>query len=187
MLNYRIMTEIENPQFMLASLYYNSCFGGNMHYKLWHIFFYKTVYLLDKMSQIISGQCQWFSTTQFIGIDIGTISLLSRYFANLSDSFFVKRIWKHVKFFIVESYWTRILRDWKDSGVLFPSSSRKFKIVFQYLQNSNSQHMYKNSNHRHDGIADHSSYSSFDISNFNFLCIMCLVLSPLLDAIKVHV
>ena len=74
------------------------------------------------------------SITQFIEIVVGTVAPLARCFANLSYYISVKRIWKQVKVFIVESYWTRILCDWKDSGVLFPSSSRKFKIVVQHMQ-----------------------------------------------------
>nr|GEV51851.1 hypothetical protein [Tanacetum cinerariifolium] len=70
----------------------------------------------------------------FIGAILGTIAPLSRCFATLSFKMSTKWILNHIKVFKVESYWTQILSDWKQSSVLFPSSSRKFKIVIHDLK-----------------------------------------------------
>ncbi|KAI3523057.1 hypothetical protein L1887_01113 [Cichorium endivia] len=66
---------------------------------------------------------------------MGTIAPIARCFATLSFKLLVKWIWKQVKVFKVESYWTQKLYDWKQSSIPLPSSFRKCKIVIQHLKN----------------------------------------------------
>ncbi|PWA41148.1 hypothetical protein CTI12_AA556170 [Artemisia annua] len=66
---------------------------------------------------------------QFIGCLVGTIAPLCRCYAALSFKLPIKWIWKQVKVFKVESYWTQKLYDWKQSSIPFSVSSRKIKIV----------------------------------------------------------
>ncbi|CAH1452450.1 unnamed protein product [Lactuca virosa] len=70
---------------------------------------------------------------QFIGVILGTIAPCSRSFSTLSFNFSGKWIWNHIKVTKVESYWTEKLCDWKRHCILFPSISRKGKIILQNL------------------------------------------------------
>ncbi|KAI3679380.1 hypothetical protein L2E82_51289 [Cichorium intybus] len=70
--------------------------------------------------------------TQFVGVIVGAIAPLSRYYTY--KSFKISSIWNHIKVSTVESYWTQKLSDWKHSSMSFESSSCKCKIVIQNLK-----------------------------------------------------
>ncbi|KAJ0722261.1 hypothetical protein HanOQP8_Chr08g0284661 [Helianthus annuus] len=72
--------------------------------------------------------------TQFTGVILGTIAPLLRCFASLSFEVSIKWIWNHIRVFKVEGYYTQKLSDWKYDSVPLKLSSRRCKIVFQYLK-----------------------------------------------------
>ncbi|XP_071711250.1 uncharacterized protein [Rutidosis leptorrhynchoides] len=72
--------------------------------------------------------------TQSIGVLLGTISPVSRCFANLSFELSIKWIWSHIKVFNVENYWTEKLCDWKQSSIPFFARNRKIKIIIKKLK-----------------------------------------------------
>ncbi|GJR83514.1 hypothetical protein Tco_0154299 [Tanacetum coccineum] len=68
---------------------------------------------------------------QFIGSLLGTITPLCRCYAALSFKLSIKWIWNHIKVFKVESYWTQMLYNWKQSGMPLSVTNRKTKIFIE--------------------------------------------------------
>ncbi|KAI3523301.1 hypothetical protein L1887_01362 [Cichorium endivia] len=134
--NYWIMAETGSPQFMTACSATTSASGvicatctGFLSFimilSLRRIWDYESDYKWSMLVILI---------IQFIGSVLGTIAPVARCFAALRFKLSVKWIWKQVRVFKVESYWTQKLYDWKQSSIPFPSSSRKCKIVIQLLK-----------------------------------------------------
>ncbi|PWA27172.1 hypothetical protein CTI12_AA627870 [Artemisia annua] len=71
---------------------------------------------------------------QLIGSLVGTIAPLCRCYAAMTFKLSINWIWNHIKVFIVESYWTQKLYDWKQSSIPFSVSSRKTKIFIHNIK-----------------------------------------------------
>ncbi|KAI3523300.1 hypothetical protein L1887_01361 [Cichorium endivia] len=135
--NYWIMAGTGSPQFMAACAATTSASGVICAISTGLLIFIMTgnfQYLGDHKSDY-----KWSTSVifliQFIGVILGTIAPLARWFAALSFKLSVKWIWKQVKVFKVESYWTQKLYDWKQNSIPLPSSFRKCKIVTEHLKN----------------------------------------------------
>ncbi|KAI3523304.1 hypothetical protein L1887_01365 [Cichorium endivia] len=133
--NYWIMAETGSPQFMTACSATTSASGV--------ICALSCLIVLSMIANFRSlgeqkSDYKWSTSVicmiQAIGGIAGTIAPVARCFATLSFKLSVKWIWKQVKVYKVESYWTQKLYDWKQSSIPFPSSSRKCKIVIQLLK-----------------------------------------------------
>lgn len=70
---------------------------------------------------------------QSIGIALGAIALISRFYAPSIFKPSTETIWNLIKFYEVESCWTHTLSEWKHNR-LYSSSSPNFKFVFYKLQ-----------------------------------------------------
>ncbi|KAJ0816160.1 hypothetical protein HanPI659440_Chr00c19g0734291 [Helianthus annuus] len=71
---------------------------------------------------------------QYIGLVIGTVAPLSRWFATLSFKVSSKIIANHCNVFNVERYWTQKLYDWKHASVRLPFRSRNLEVVIETLK-----------------------------------------------------
>ncbi|GJX55829.1 hypothetical protein Tco_0285726 [Tanacetum coccineum] len=67
---------------------------------------------------------------QFVGSLLGTIAPLCRCYAVLSFKLSIKW-WNDSKVFNVESYWTQMLYNWKQSGIPLSVTNRKTKIFIE--------------------------------------------------------
>ncbi|MFS7894849.1 hypothetical protein Hanom_Chr08g00707991 [Helianthus anomalus] len=134
--NHWIMAETGSPQFMIVCSATTSASGViNVSSTLLHgiIIMYTTQHMMDYGSEYKRVSFM-ILITQFTGVILGTVAPLSRCFAFLSFKVSIKQIWKHIKVFKVESYYTQKLSYWKQSSVPFKFSSRGFKIVIQDLK-----------------------------------------------------
>ncbi|KAL4591683.1 hypothetical protein LXL04_004653 [Taraxacum kok-saghyz] len=132
--NYWIMAGTGSPQFMTACSVTTSASGVICSISMFlHIF---TMHFHIKSTWDYESDYRWSMLViliiQFIGIILGTIAPISRYFA--FKRFKMSSIWNHIKVFKVESYWTQKLCDWKQSSIPFPSCSRKCKIIIRKLK-----------------------------------------------------
>ncbi|KAL7594991.1 hypothetical protein Lser_V15G28814 [Lactuca serriola] len=135
--NYWIMAKTGSPQFMTASFATTSASGvicaltTILH--IWSMPIFRIPHTKDFKSDY-----NWLMLVirivQLIGVILGTIAPLARCFATLTFKLSVKWIWRHIKVFKVESYWTQKLSDWKYSSIPFASSRRQCKIVIQTLK-----------------------------------------------------
>ncbi|KAJ0531627.1 hypothetical protein HanRHA438_Chr10g0475931 [Helianthus annuus] len=71
---------------------------------------------------------------QSIGLVIGTVAPLSRWFATLSFKVSSKIIANHFNVFKVERYWTQKLYDWKHARINLPFRSRNLEVVIETLK-----------------------------------------------------
>ncbi|KAM0018066.1 hypothetical protein Hdeb2414_s0027g00695041 [Helianthus debilis subsp. tardiflorus] len=71
---------------------------------------------------------------QYIGLVIGTVAPLSRWFATLSFKVSSKIIANHFNVFKVERYWTQKLYDWKHARINLPFRSRNLEVVIETLK-----------------------------------------------------
>ncbi|KAJ0764648.1 hypothetical protein HanPI659440_Chr08g0294511 [Helianthus annuus] len=134
--NHWIMAETGSPQFMIVCSATTSASGVIcVSSTLLHgtIMMYTTQHTMDYGSEY-KGSVLVILITQFTGIILGTVAPVSRCFALLSFKVSIKQIWKHIKVFKVESYYTQRLTDWKQSSVPVKVSSRICKIVIQDLK-----------------------------------------------------
>ncbi|KAL7594890.1 hypothetical protein Lser_V15G28896 [Lactuca serriola] len=134
--NYWIMAETGSPQFMTACSTTTSPSGVICALSTGLQIF--VVILNFKFLRDYRSDYKWSTPLifiiQFIGVILGTIAPLARFFAALRFKLSAKWIWKHLKVYKVESYWTRNLYDWKHSSIPFPSNGRKCKVVIQHMK-----------------------------------------------------
>ncbi|GKC33473.1 hypothetical protein Tco_1040767 [Tanacetum coccineum] len=72
--------------------------------------------------------------TQSIGVAVGTIAPLSRWFAALSFTMSVRRIWNHLNVFETESYWIQKLKDWELTSIPIPFYSGICEVVIENMK-----------------------------------------------------
>lgn len=134
--NYWIMAQTGSPQFMVACSAATSASG--VLCALTTLFAILIVIYNIQYRRNFNSDYKWsilmIFIVQFIGVILGTIAPLVRCFSALSFKLSTKWIWKHIKVSKVESYWTQMLYDWKQSSIPFSYSSRKCKIVIQNLK-----------------------------------------------------
>ncbi|KAJ0764652.1 hypothetical protein HanPI659440_Chr08g0294551 [Helianthus annuus] len=131
-----VMAETGSPQFMIVCSATTSasgviCVSSTLLHGI--IMMYTAQHMMDYGSEY-KGSVLVILITQFTGVILGTVAPLSRCFALLSFKVSIKQIWKHIKVFKVESYYTQKISYWKQSSVPFKFSSRGFKIVIQDLK-----------------------------------------------------
>ncbi|KAL7594986.1 hypothetical protein Lser_V15G28811 [Lactuca serriola] len=134
--NYWIMAGTGSPQFMTACSATTSASGVICALTSVLLILFMMVDLGNLMDY--NSDYKWSMSLiyiiQSIGVILGTIAPVARCFAALSFKLSVKWIWKQLKVYKVESYWTQKLHDWKQSSIQFPSRSRKCKIVLHHLK-----------------------------------------------------
>ncbi|GJZ80288.1 hypothetical protein Tco_0645282, partial [Tanacetum coccineum] len=73
--------------------------------------------------------------TQSIGVVVGTIAPIFRCFSVLSFNLVTQWDRNHLMVFKVENYWTQQLHDWKQSYILFLTSSRRSRTLLYNFKN----------------------------------------------------
>ncbi|KAL8242980.1 hypothetical protein R6Q59_013282 [Mikania micrantha] len=150
--NYWIMSGSGSPQFILACSVTTAASGvicvttAILHIvtvstsissmlKEYHKSNYKTI--SDMLKEKYDSDYKWSMVVilivQFFGVIIGTLAPLCRCFATLSFKESNKSILNHMKVYIIESYWTQKLYDWKQASIRF--RSHKLKVVINTLKN----------------------------------------------------
>ncbi|KAK9076272.1 hypothetical protein SSX86_004605 [Deinandra increscens subsp. villosa] len=135
---YWIMAETGSPQFVMASTPL-SCASGIICIisMVMHIYMVTRTFVrgmfLDFGSVYKWSMCL-IVITQFIGIVIGSIAPIFRCFTLLSFKSFANQSSKHFMVFKIEKYWTKLLCEWKESGLNILLTSRRSRSLLNTMK-----------------------------------------------------
>ncbi|KAJ0744427.1 hypothetical protein HanPI659440_Chr10g0387461 [Helianthus annuus] len=121
--SYWVMAETGSPQFVMASNPLSTASGV--------ICFHLDTMGVEKVYQSAYRRSILFILiTQSIGVVVGTIAPIFRWFSVLSFKSITKWNGTHLVIFKVEKYWTQKLHEWKQSPIHFLSGHRSRTLVY---------------------------------------------------------
>ncbi|KAJ0745360.1 hypothetical protein HanPI659440_Chr10g0397851 [Helianthus annuus] len=137
--NHWIMAGSGSPQFITACFHTTSASSGVICLLVTILHTYTMARSIEYKSYMhydsdYDSSMIVIAIVQYIGLVIGTVAPLSRWFATLSFKVSSKIIANHFNVFKVERYWTQKLYDWKHASVNLPFRSHNLEVVIETLK-----------------------------------------------------